>query len=72
MELKGKVAIVTGAGQGLGKAIALELAKAGADIVAADVSFVIFRRQHVPVEITGMQDNYGNFAGGEPRRKEYQ
>lgn len=37
MELKGKVAIVTGAGQGLGKAIALELAKAGADIVAADV-----------------------------------
>jgi 3-oxoacyl-[acyl-carrier protein] reductase len=37
MELKGKVAIVTGAGQGLGEAIALELAKAGANIVAADI-----------------------------------
>jgi len=37
MELKGKVAIVTGAGQGLGKAIALELAKAGANVVVADV-----------------------------------
>jgi 3-oxoacyl-[acyl-carrier protein] reductase len=37
MELKGKVAIVTGAGQGLGKAITLELAKAGANIVLADI-----------------------------------
>jgi len=37
MELKGKVAIVTGAGQGLGKAITLELAKAGANVVVADV-----------------------------------
>jgi 3-oxoacyl-[acyl-carrier protein] reductase len=37
MELNGKVAIVTGAGQGLGKAIVLELAKAGANVVVADV-----------------------------------
>jgi 2-deoxy-D-gluconate 3-dehydrogenase len=35
--LKGKVAIVTGAGQGLGKWIALGLAHAGADILAADL-----------------------------------
>jgi 3-oxoacyl-[acyl-carrier protein] reductase len=37
MELSGKVAIVTGAGQGLGKAIALELGRAGANLVLADV-----------------------------------
>jgi NAD(P)-dependent dehydrogenase (short-subunit alcohol dehydrogenase family) len=36
-ELDGQVAIVTGAGRGIGRAIALELAGLGADIVAADL-----------------------------------
>lgn len=36
-DLKGKVAIVTGAGQGLGKWIALGLADAGANILVADL-----------------------------------
>lgn len=36
MALNGKVALVTGARQGLGKAIALGLAKAGADLMIAD------------------------------------
>jgi len=38
MELSGRVAIVTGAGQGIGKAAALALAAAGADVAAADIN----------------------------------
>jgi meso-butanediol dehydrogenase / (S,S)-butanediol dehydrogenase / diacetyl reductase len=37
MELKGQVAIVTGAGRGIGRATALELARMGADIVVAEL-----------------------------------
>ena len=39
MQLSGKVALVTGAGQGIGKAIALKLASYGADVGAVDVNF---------------------------------
>lgn len=38
MELEGQVALVTGAGQGIGKAICLGLAEAGVDIVAVDIN----------------------------------
>ncbi len=36
--LSGKVAIVTGAGQGIGKAVALRLAREGAEIAVAEIN----------------------------------
>ena len=38
MEFSGKVVIITGAGQGIGRAYALEFAKAGASVVIADLN----------------------------------
>jgi len=38
MELLGKIALVTGAAQGIGRAIALLLARNGADIAVSDVN----------------------------------
>jgi len=38
LELQGKVALVTGAAQGIGRAIALLLAQKGADIVVSDIN----------------------------------
>ena len=38
MQLQGQVALVTGAGQGIGKAIALRFAREGADIAIADIN----------------------------------
>ena len=38
MNLTGKIAIVTGAGQGIGKAIGLRLANAGADVAILDLN----------------------------------
>ncbi len=38
MDISGKIAIVTGAGQGIGKAISLRLANAGADVAILDLN----------------------------------
>jgi 3-oxoacyl-[acyl-carrier protein] reductase len=53
-ELKDKVAIVTGAGQGIGKAIALALAKKGAKVVVTDISEKRFEVVRT-IEETGSQ-----------------
>ncbi|MCI0527439.1 MAG: 3-oxoacyl-[acyl-carrier-protein] reductase [Nitrospira sp.] len=50
MELKGKVSFITGAAQGIGKAIAQFLAEAGADVVVADLD--ISKAQETAKEIS--------------------
>ncbi|MFC1945889.1 SDR family NAD(P)-dependent oxidoreductase [Chloroflexota bacterium] len=52
MRLVGKVAVVTGAGQWIGRAIALRLAGEGADVVVDDI--VIERAREVADEIRGL------------------
>ncbi|GAH67303.1 unnamed protein product, partial [marine sediment metagenome] len=37
-ELKGKTAVITGAGSGLGRSIAIGIARAGANVVIADIN----------------------------------
>jgi len=68
MELKGQVAIVTGAGRGIGRATALELTRMGADIVvaeldragaertAAEVKGLGSRASVVPTDVTSRAD----------------
>jgi NAD(P)-dependent dehydrogenase (short-subunit alcohol dehydrogenase family) len=38
MDIEGKVAIVTGAGSGIGRATAIALARGGASVLVADVA----------------------------------
>ena len=53
MRFTGKVAIVTGAGQGIGRAIALGLAKDGADIVIIDINLELARKVAEEIKVTG-------------------
>src|SRR5215510_11525004 len=53
MDLEGQVAIVTGAGRGIGRAIALELARLGADIVIAELDRANAERTATEVQALG-------------------
>ncbi len=53
MRLKDRVALVTGGGRGIGKAIALALAKEGADIVACDINLENLKEVAAEVEKMG-------------------
>ena len=55
MSLKGRVAIVTGAAQGIGRAIAESLAQAGADIAVADLELDRSRETVSAVEKLGQK-----------------
>ena len=52
-DLKGKVAIVTGAGQGIGEWIALGLADAGADVLIADLNAQSAERTSKKIRLDG-------------------
>ncbi len=53
LSLEGKVAIVTGGGTGIGRAIALEFAKAGADVVVASRRLSVLEKVSEEVKTLG-------------------
>ena len=55
MKLKDKAAIVTGAGQGIGRAIALELAGEGAKVCVADLNPETAKKTAAEIKAMGMQ-----------------
>lgn len=55
MDITGKIAIVTGAGQGIGKAISLRLAHAGADVAILDLNLQSAETVAKEIETIGRQ-----------------
>ena len=53
MNLQNKVAIVTGAGRGIGKAIALTLAREGANIIVNDINLEIAQNVADKIKVIG-------------------
>ena len=55
MELQDKIAVITGAGRGMGRAIALGLAEAGAHIAVADINAAAVEETAVAVNALGRE-----------------
>ncbi|MFA6548957.1 MAG: 3-oxoacyl-[acyl-carrier-protein] reductase [Candidatus Margulisiibacteriota bacterium] len=55
MQLKDKVALVTGAAQGIGKSIAIALAKNGANIVVSDINLELAAQTAKEIESLGVK-----------------
>ncbi|MBN2058183.1 MAG: 3-oxoacyl-[acyl-carrier-protein] reductase [Candidatus Saganbacteria bacterium] len=55
MQLKGKVALVTGSAQGIGKAIAVALAKAGANIIISDINLELANKTAEEIKALGVK-----------------
>ncbi len=55
MRLKDKVAIITGAGQGIGRAYATRFAREGAKVVVAEINEEIGRRTEQEIKATGAE-----------------
>ncbi|OGB88967.1 3-oxoacyl-[acyl-carrier-protein] reductase [candidate division WOR-1 bacterium RIFCSPHIGHO2_01_FULL_53_15] len=54
-KLKDKVALVTGSAQGIGKAIAVALAKEGANVVVSDINIELARQTAKEIEALGVK-----------------
>ncbi len=68
MTLNGKVALVTGAGQGIGRGIVLRLAKDGADIAIVDINEE--KMTEVATEIEGLGRKVTTFKADVSNRAE--
>jgi len=55
MKLKGKIALVTGSAQGIGKSIAESLAKEGADVVISDVNMELANQTSEEIKKLGVR-----------------
>ncbi len=53
--LSNKVALVTGAGRGIGKAIVLELASLGADVIVSDIDLAIAEQTTAEAKASGVR-----------------
>lgn len=75
MKLKGKVALITGAAQGIGKAIAIALAKEGADIIASDINLELAEKtageiSSIGVKAKSLKMNVADYSEVEGKVKE--
>ncbi len=64
IDLKGKRAVVTGAGSGIGRQIALTLADAGADVWAADIDAEAARSTCAEIEAAGRRSGWSETDTG--------